>query len=89
MSIYKTIESKGVIRYMKDGKFTAKDSIPTDALMKLVGSSEIKYSGCIFCSKEGTRQRLITGVMVHLCDDDYYTQTVGNIVHQLNQEEPA
>lgn len=89
--MYKTIESKNGIRYMKDGKFIKKDNIPADVLIKLgVGMQDIvdaivpEPTKCIFCGMATKQYRLLDSKPVYLCMDDYYDKSLGQVAQKVN-----
>lgn len=83
--IYKIIKANHGSRYMKNGKFTSKDSIPPEILSQLEENDvvETKDAYCVFCGEPAKLQRLVDAELVWLCNEDYYGKTLGQIVEKL------
>lgn len=47
---------------------------------------EARAGLCVVCGGPGEMQRLVVGTMVDLCADDYYQQTLGDLVTALRRE---
>ena|SRR3990167_9516847 len=95
--MYKIIKSKYGNRYMKDSRFISKDKIPADILIKL-DRGEINQpleeekqkpvdKKCIFCGVESNWTRPINGQAIYICQEHYYSETVGKIVETLREKE--
>lgn len=83
--IYKKVTGRAGNRYLADNRFISRDKIPVDILVKLDKTSEVKFDGCIFCGGEATHKRVVNEVSVALCNDDYYSRTIGRIAQQLRE----
>lgn len=44
---------------------------------------------CLFCGIEASHKRSVTGVIVPLCDEDYYARTYGECAGKLKEKEMA
>lgn len=40
---------------------------------------------CLFCGAEGTHTRFLDFKTVHLCEDDYNSQTLGKIAYKIRE----
>jgi|ERR1035437_48356 hypothetical protein len=96
MIIYKQIShSKNdttSVRYTKNNILTRSDRIPQEVLDKFEFTNEVKYdeqpdkSRCLFCDAPQSHQRMVTGLMIELCDFHYYNRNIGKIVQQIRLE---
>ena len=94
--MYKIIQNgdKGT-RYMKDGKFIAKDKVPEDVRIKLdrgelnVPVEEappvVREKECIFCGAHTNLTRMVNLQTVALCEEHYYSETIGKVAQKLNE----
>lgn len=84
MSEYKVFHTKTGPRYMKDGKFVKVSDVPLAMMGQLATGA--KTRSCLFCGEPGTKQRLVTGQSVDLCEQHYYATNIGRIVQQLREK---
>jgi len=83
--MYKKIKGRGGFRYLDgNNRFIAKDKIPKEELDKLDGVPS-PMGGCIFCDKPAVYTRFINLQTIVLCEEHYYSQTVGQIAHKLRE----
>lgn len=94
MSIYTQVTSVKGDRYMKDKRFIAKAAVPPKILAKLEVGREVSdervhvtppIKKCIFCSKETKLSRIINSETIYLCENDYYSKTVGQVVQKVRE----
>ena len=71
---YKIIKSSKGTRYMKNHRFVKKEDIP-----KFILDGHNPEGDCIVCQEPGKHHRVITGMTVALCDNDYFNRTYGYI----------
>lgn len=85
---YKLIKSSKGTRYMKDGKFVAKDKVPISVLERLGKEEQISTSkDCIFCGVPSKLTRLLNSQPLYLCNEHYYDSnvTLGKIAQRVRE----
>lgn len=85
---YKLINSKHGNRYMKDNRFIKADDVPQEIKDKLetkTAAAEAPSKTCIFCGEAATESRFIQLQTIALCNDHFYSRTVGQIVQKLKE----
>jgi hypothetical protein len=92
MVIYTKVNRKdGEVRYLKNNLFVKSDRVPAEVLEKFEFTDTVKYDEqpdrprCLFCEAPATRKRLVTGLMVDMCEYHYYNRNIGTIVAQIRQ----
>lgn len=84
--MYRKITGKTGVKYWKDGKFIKKADIPASIFQSLELNPEYDESKeCIFCGKPGTKIRQFNLMIVNLCDEDYFSKSLGKIAQQLRE----
>lgn len=98
MSTYKLITSIKGDRYLKDGKLVGKDKIPGFIHKRLVLNQEISdekvpftipVKQCIFCDAYTKHCRVVNAQTIYVCEQHYYSESVGKTVQQLREREQA
>lgn len=96
--MYKTIKAKNGIRYMKDGKFVSKATIPANIYVELEGKEpgnvvddtdvkpEAPVKECIFCGKVTKLSRFLNMQTIPLCEEHYYSETTGRVVQKYKEK---
>ena len=88
---YRISRSDGTYRYTKNNVFVKGSSIPPEVLEKFEYTDSVKFEDepekkrCLFCDAPATRKRLVTQVIVELCEGHYYSKNIGTIVAQLRE----
>lgn len=83
--------SDGTYRYTRNNIFVKSDRIPPEVLLKFEYTDSVKFEDepekkrCLFCDAPATRKRLVTQVIVELCEGHYYSKNIGTIVAQLRE----
>lgn len=98
MAVYKLIKGPfGSYRILKDNKMIAKKNIPANIWSKLenmkIGESisddgielTAPIKSCIFCGEDAKLARTINAQTIYLCDEHYYSKTVGQIVQHIRE----
>lgn len=95
MIIYKRFENiragKKSWRYTKDGLICKSDRVPAEILPQFEHTDVIKYDEqpekkrCLFCDAPSTHKRIVSLVLVDLCNVHYYSKTLGSLVAELRQ----
>lgn len=90
--MYKTINGKNGVRYMKDNRFVKKADIPADVLIKLNVGMEVEDKPvekeplvCIFCGMGTKITRFLNMQSIAICEEHYYSKNVGQTVQQFNK----
>lgn len=79
MSEYKIVTSpRGGDIWMKDGRFIKNEEMPE-------GEIKVYRNECLFCSNEGTHKRLLNGRRLPVCNDHYYTTTLGKLAQAARE----
>lgn len=81
-------------KYFKDGELADLDRIPPAVLIKLEESDSLRYDDmpekprCLFCEAPGLRSRHLHGHSpISLCEEHYYSKSLGKIVAELRRIE--
>ena len=87
---------RGRSLYFLDGKMISVKTIPPEIVASLEihneYNSEVKYEAekpvkhCLFCGMPATKTRVVNGMIVELCDEDYYDKSIGKIAGKLTEE---
>ena len=93
MSSYKIVTGRNGDRYMKDGKFISKASLPPEVYTQLkvdqITTDEelnpIIDKTCIFCGIYSNLSRLLNGQTIYLCDGHYYSESTGKTVQRMRE----
>lgn len=90
--MYKTIKGSNGVRYMLNGKFVKKSSIPQDVLIKLNVGMEVDEKPvekqpleCIFCGAPTKIVRFLNMQTIAVCEEHYYSKNVGQTVQRFNE----
>lgn len=88
---YKKIKTKkGLVRWLKDGRFVSPKDVPEE--IKSFSISEKKPVKCLFCNQKGDKIRSLFMPQtkerkeVKLCEDHYYEKSLGKILEQIRKE---
>jgi len=89
--MYKVVTSPKGKRYLKDGRFIKFADVPDNILSQLRDHStaeeepEVHVKKCIFCGAFGRYTRFVNLQTIELCEEHYYSESVGKIVHKLKE----
>lgn len=89
--MYTTVKGRNGVRYMKEGRFVKKDSIPADILIKLDVGMKVEEAiaptenKCIFCNMPTKEFRLLNSQPAYLCEEHYYEKTLGEVAKQVRE----
>lgn len=98
MSEYTAIETRNGIRYLKDKKLFAKGNIPANIFPLIkVGETvsdenvrlEAPLKECLFCGVPCKNVRLLNQQTVALCDEHYYSKTLGQVAQKVRESQTA
>jgi hypothetical protein len=87
--MYTSFMVRGKPRYMRDGKLIKASEVPPEEIERLNKGSVIeqpepkKDKGCIFCGAHSRYTRFVDGQTVYVCDDHYYSETIGKVAQRL------
>ncbi len=75
------------VRYRADGKLVSVRDVPVEELARLNEdvSVEREPRSCLFCGGPARYQRLVELQTIDICDQHYYSETVGSIVHKMKE----
>ena len=98
---YKLVQGKHGIRFMKDGKFIAKDKVPQiiqdelkvgeilpDPVSEIVDVTierEKENRYCLFCHAYTTWKRVVNGQSIAICEAHYYDTNIGQIAQKVRE----
>ena len=94
----KTEAPDGTVRYRLNNRFIAKTKVPVDIIElleteKTVGetapTTTENFKPCLFCGQHGKYTRSVNMQTVVLCEEHYYSETIGKIVQHLREKENA
>lgn len=95
MSKWKVIDlgNKGK-RYMRDGKLVKKAEVPDNILNNESETFEEETiqkveKKCIFCGAHSNLQRFVNMQTVVVCDEHYYSETMGRVAQKLKETQNA
>lgn len=82
------------LRYKKDGKMIAAKEVPENILQVLQHNPIFNEEdepvrtdkSCIFCGTHSNLTRVVNLQTVALCDEHYYSQTLGTIAQHLKEK---
>lgn len=88
MSEYTTFMVRGKPRYMRDGKLIKASEVPEDEIERMKGNvitqpEASPPKSCLFCGAPARLTRYVNQRVVYICDDHYYTETIGKIAQKL------
>lgn len=95
MSKYTTMKGPhNSLRYKKDGKMISPKDIPENILQVLQTNpvfneeapAEVRNKSCIFCGMYSNIVRLVNLQSVALCEEHYYSQSLGTIAQHLKEQ---
>lgn len=89
VSDYKLIKSGNGFRYMLNGRLVKRDSIDPEiivALHNLPDNPKPEVRVCFFCGEGCKHSRFINLQTIYLCDDHYYSKTVGQIAQKMRED---
>jgi hypothetical protein len=96
--IYKKyIHADGTVRYRDKTKnvFVSTKTIPANVMELLRYRDEVDdtdlpsapaFRKCIYCDSHSKYERFINLQTVYLCDEHYYSKSIGQVAQQLNKE---
>lgn len=76
-------------RFTKNNRMVKESRVPPEVLEKLEYATEIEYDDkperrrCIFCDAYQSRQRLLDGKLIDLCEWHYQHARLGQIAHRV------
>lgn len=70
--MYKKITGSKGDRWLKDGKFIKASEVPKEVKQNFITDDEIKGK-CLVCGESPDHKRNILGMIVEVCDKDYYS----------------
>lgn len=82
--MYQIVKGTRGTRYLKDGKFIAKDKIPEGVIQSLESGAKGDKL-CLFCGKPSKLTRAYNAQPVYLCDEHYYDKTMGQIAQKARE----
>lgn len=83
--MYKKVEGRNGVRWLKDGRFVKASEVPEDIKQNYVVKKDLNKK-CVVCGDPKEHQRIVLGMMVALCDSDYYNLTYGAIAGLLKKK---
>lgn len=92
MPLYKKVKGPhNNVRYSKNGIFISKDKIPISVLEELTRTNvvDVPIKECVFCGVGCKFTRLVNLQTVYLCDEHYYSKTIGQIAQQIRENSDA
>jgi hypothetical protein len=93
----KVVGGDGTARYKKNKiKFVKKIDVPLAVIEALKTEKEvddtglnttIKFRKCICCDEHGKHERFLNGQTVYLCEEDYYSKSIGQVAQHIRGDE--
>lgn len=90
---YRAITGPRGTRYLYKGKLIKTADVPADIMEQLKDhasaevATEPQPKACIFCGAYGRFTRFVNLQTIYLCEEHYYSESIGKIVHKLKESE--
>lgn len=80
--MYRKLETKKGVRWLKDGKLISVKNVPQEELDKC-DKAVFDEKHCLFCGVPAKLTRYLNMQTVVLCEQHYYSETLGKIAQEL------